>query len=77
MTAGEHDDMVWIEPGQDQEQINAEIEFGLAELGIDSAQMVEDLNHGFAFRQQHQVTLDRDSWLCGWFDALEWFRCQQ
>ena len=32
MSAGEHDDMVWIEPGQDQEQINAEIESGLAEV---------------------------------------------
>jgi hypothetical protein len=49
----------------------------LAELGIDSARMVEDLGRGFAFRQQHQASLDRDSWLCGWFDALEWFRCQQ
>jgi hypothetical protein len=70
MTTGDQDDMVWIERGQDQEQINAEIESGLAELRIDSAQMVEDLNRGFAFRRQHQASLDRDSWLCGWFDAL-------
>ena len=76
MTAGEHDDMVWIEPGQGQERINAAVESGLAELGIDSAQMIEDLNRGFAFRQQHQALVDRDSWLCGWFDALERFRCR-
>ena len=76
MTAGEHDDMVWIEPGQDQERIIAEVESGLAELGIDSAQMIEDLNRGFAFRRQHQALVDRDPWLCGWFDALEWFGCR-
>ncbi len=68
MSAGEHDDMAWIEPGQDQEQINAEIESGLAELDRRWQELrklgaadshVADLAATRARRRELQLSIDR------------------
>lgn len=73
--AAEQSAIRYIGPGDmSQEQVNSELTDLLAELGIDQAHMSDVMEAVHAERLAHHP-VDYDSWLAGWFDALDFMRC--